>query len=106
MLTHCNFISNYQTCAKIPDLKVGEKALSFLPLCHVYERMLNYLYQSFGVSIYYADSLKNIGEIIKEIKPHTFCAVPRVLEKTYDKIYQRFEIRMDIHSYYPPLIGY
>ena len=60
--------------------------LSFLPLCHVYERMLNYLYQYLGISIYYAESIDAIGDNLKEVKPEIFVAVPRVLEKIYDKV--------------------
>jgi long-chain acyl-CoA synthetase len=64
----------------------NHRALSFLPLCHVYERMLTYLYFSVGVSIYYAESLETIGDNLKEVKPHIFTTVPRLLEKVYDKI--------------------
>jgi len=73
-------------CAEIPDFTSHDRALSFLPLCHVYERMLNYLYQYFGMSVYYAESLDKIGEMMREIRPHTFATVPRILEKIYDKI--------------------
>lgn len=89
MLSHKNFISNFLTCAKIPDLNSNDRALSFLPLCHVYERMLNYLYQYLGVSIYYSENLQNISKDIRAIKPQVFCTVPRVLEKIYAKIYQK-----------------
>lgn len=81
MLTHKNFTSNFLTCAKIPDLNINDRALSFLPLCHVYERMLNYLYQYLGVSIYYSENLQNISKDIRDIQPQVFCTVPRVLEK-------------------------
>ncbi len=86
MLSHSNFISNIMACSIISPFKSSHRAFSFLPLCHVYERMLNYLYQNFGMSIYYSDNYENIGRNIQEIKPHTFCAVPRVLEKICDKI--------------------
>ncbi|TSA30122.1 MAG: long-chain fatty acid--CoA ligase [Bacteroidetes bacterium] len=86
MLTHRNFVSNFLECAKIPGFTPREKALSFLPLCHVYERMLNYVYQYLGMSVYYARSLDQVPEYLKEIRPHTFAAVPRVLEKIYSKI--------------------
>ena len=86
MLSHHNFISNVKACAAIPDFCQTDRVLSFLPLCHVYERMLNYLYQSFGMSIYYAENLEIIGECIREVRPHTFAAVPRVLEKIYHRI--------------------
>ncbi len=86
MISHKNLISNAQNC--IERLPVGSdaKALSFLPLCHVYERMLTYLFQITGVSIYYAESMDTIGENIREVKPDIFAAVPRLIEKVYDKI--------------------
>ncbi len=86
MVSHKNLISNAQNC--VERLPVGNeaKALSFLPLCHVYERMLTYLYQITGVSIYYAESMDTIGDNIREVKPDIFAAVPRLIEKVYDKI--------------------
>jgi len=89
MLSHRNFISNFIGCAQIPDFNQNDKALSFLPLCHVYERMMNYLYQYFGMSVYYLESTDNLGKNIRELAPEAFCAVPRVLEKTYDKIVRK-----------------
>ncbi len=89
MLSHRNFITNFMGCATIPDFNSSDRAMSFLPLCHVYERMLNYLYQYFGMSVYYCESLEKIGEYIREIRPHTFACVPRVLEKIYNRIVTR-----------------
>ena len=86
MLTHRNFVSNFITCSEIPDFTMKDRALSFLPLCHVYERMLNYVYQYFGMSIFYAESLDKLLDNIREVKPHTFATVPRVLEKIYDRM--------------------
>lgn len=86
MLSHRNFLSNVIACQQLFPLAPGDKALSFLPLSHVFERMTNYFYQSKGVSIYYAESIATIAENLKEVKPQVFCTVPRVLEKTYDKI--------------------
>lgn len=86
MLTHRNFISNFTECAKISDFTSKERALSFLPLCHVYERMLNYVYQYLGMTIYYATALDQVPQYLKEVRPHTFAAVPRVLEKIYTKL--------------------
>jgi len=86
MLTHQNLLSNIEACSGLFPLVPGDKALSFLPLSHVLERMVNYYYQSIGVSIYYAESLATIGENLKEVKPQVFVSVPRVLEKTFDKI--------------------
>jgi len=86
MLSHDNFVSNVLASFDILPLGETDRILSFLPLCHVLERMLNYLYQYAGVSIYYAESIEAIGDNLKEIKPHGFGTVPRLLEKVYDKI--------------------
>jgi long-chain acyl-CoA synthetase len=86
MLTHANLVSNVKACVPLMPVGYGDRALSFLPLCHIYERMLNYLYTSVGVSIYYAESLDTISDNLKEIHPHIFVTVPRLLEKVYDKI--------------------
>jgi len=86
ILSHKNLISNVVNVSYIPTFGEEGKALSFLPLCHVYERMLNYLYQYLGISIYYAESLATITDNIKEIHPDMMCCVPRLLEKIYDKI--------------------
>ena len=87
MLSHKNLTSNALNSAERLPLESGNaKALSFLPVCHVYERMLLYLYLYKGVSIYYAESIETISENIKEVKPDVMTAVPRLLEKVYDKI--------------------
>jgi long-chain acyl-CoA synthetase len=86
MLSHQNIISNFKGVSYIPTFGQEGKALSFLPLCHIYERMLNYLYQYLGISIYYAESLATITDNIREIKPDMMCCVPRLLEKIYEKI--------------------
>ncbi len=86
MLSHHNFVTNHQALAEIPPLNPGDRALSFLPLCHVYERTAGYTYQSFGCAIYYVTVLDDLGEYIRDVKPHAFAAVPRVLEKIYGKI--------------------
>ncbi|PTM03668.1 MAG: long-chain fatty acid--CoA ligase [Bacteroidetes bacterium] len=87
MLSHRNIASNsLASVERIPTEGSGERALSFLPLCHVYERMLIYLYCYQGVAIYYAESMEMIGDNIRELKPTIFTAVPRLLEKIYDKI--------------------
>src|SRR4030095_57858 len=65
------------------------KALSFLPLNHIFERMVTYIYLQKGTSIYYAEGLETIGENLKEVKPHMFTTVPRLLEKVYDRIMQK-----------------
>jgi long-chain acyl-CoA synthetase len=86
MLTHNNLVTNYTSCQPYVPVNHEHRALSFLPLSHIYERMLTYLYMSMGVSIYYAESLETIGDNLKEVKPHVFSTVPRLLEKVYDKI--------------------
>ncbi len=89
MLSHANLVSNVMAAGKIIPADKNSIALSFLPLCHVYERMLTYLYVYTGVSIYYAESMETIGENLKEVKPDMFSTVPRLLEKVYDKIYAK-----------------
>lgn len=86
MLTHTNLVSNSLASRKRLPLGSDSKSLSFLPLCHVYERMISYLYFYTGTSIYYAESLETIGDNLREVKPDVFTAVPRLLEKVYDKI--------------------
>ncbi|MDD4968529.1 MAG: long-chain fatty acid--CoA ligase [Paludibacter sp.] len=86
MLSHSNILENVKHLAWIPSAW-SNKALSFLPLCHAYERMLVYLYQYLGMSVYYAESLGTIAENIKEINPTMMSCVPRLLEKIYDKLY-------------------
>ncbi len=86
MLNHSNIISNFKECVHILPFGEEGSALSYLPLCHIYERMLNYLYQYAGVSVYYAESIATIGDNIKEVKPWVISTVPRLLEKIYDKI--------------------
>ena len=86
MLSHKNIITNAKTSAAILAQNPVKTGLSFLPLCHVYERVINYTYQLAGVEIYYVHNLELIGEMIREVKPEMFCTVPRILEKTYAKI--------------------
>jgi long-chain acyl-CoA synthetase len=90
MLSHQNIVSNVIASQKRLPLTYGNaKALSFLPMCHIYERMLLYLYVYSGTQIYFAESLETIGENLKEIQPSVMTAVPRLLEKLYDKIYAK-----------------
>ncbi|MDZ4846607.1 MAG: long-chain fatty acid--CoA ligase [Chitinophagales bacterium] len=86
MLSHKNVASN--VAATIPSLPVSSehKVLSFLPMCHIFERMVAYTYMAVGASIYYAESLETIGANLQEVKPQFFTSVPRLLEKVYDKI--------------------
>ena len=87
MLSHRNLCSNFLAHAKVNPMDHTCRALSFLPLNHIYERSLNYHWQVKGVSIYYAESLGAIQQNMLEIKGDGFCAVPRVLEMVYDKLY-------------------
>jgi long-chain acyl-CoA synthetase len=86
MLSHRNVLSN--VTASLPCFPPGEnmRALSFLPLNHILERMVTYMYLFKGTAIYYAESMDTIGDNLKEVKPHLFTTVPRLLEKVYDKI--------------------
>jgi long-chain acyl-CoA synthetase len=86
MLSHRNVASNVEASDKRVPIEPGDKSLSFLPLCHIYERMLTYLMMYRSISIHYAESMETIGDNLKEIKPEVFSAVPRLLEKVYDKI--------------------
>ncbi len=86
MLSHNNLLSNSFATQNLCPFQSSWKALSFLPLNHVYERMLTTLYFYLGISIYYAESIETIGDNLKEIKPEVFSTVPRLLEKVYDKI--------------------
>lgn len=87
MLSHKNIVSNVN--ATISCFPPGSRALSFLPLNHILERMVSYLFLFKGISIYYAESLDTIGDNVKEVKPHMFTTVPRLLEKVYDKIMEK-----------------
>ena len=90
MLSHKNIVSNaINSTHRIPFELGKSKALSFLPVCHIYERMLLYMYQYCGVSIHFAESLETISDNLQEIKPQVMTAVPRLLEKIYDKIYAK-----------------
>lgn len=86
MLSHDNLLSNSFASQTLAPFRSDWKALSFLPLNHVYERMLTTLYMYLGVSIYYAESIDTIADNLKEVKPQIFSTVPRLLEKVYDKI--------------------
>ena len=86
MMSHYNIVNQLLNLEQIPS-PWSNKALSFLPLCHSYERMLVYLYQYLGMSVYYAESLGTIAENIKEINPTMMSCVPRLLDKIYDKLY-------------------
>lgn len=90
MLSHNNIISNVLGSSNRVPFEVGQyKGLSFLPICHIFERMIVYLYQYYSVSIHFAESIEKISDNLKEVKPHVMTVVPRLLEKVYDKIYAK-----------------
>jgi len=86
MLSHRNLVSNAVSTSTAHHLGYGHKALSFLPLCHVYERMMNYHFQYKGISVYYVENMGTVAEAAREVKPQIFNTVPRLLEKIYDNI--------------------
>jgi len=86
MLSHKNILSNVESCEEPIPADDKSKVLSFLPVCHIYERMLHYLYMYVGCSIHFAESMETIGDNIREVKPDVFTAVPRLIEKVFDKI--------------------
>jgi long-chain acyl-CoA synthetase len=92
MLSHGNIVSNVLTSGKRVPLIPGESiALSFLPVCHIFERMILYLYQYCGVEIHFAESIEKMSDNLKEVRPHVMTAVPRLYEKVFDKIFARGE---------------
>ena len=86
MLSHHNIVSNIKGVSPFLPLHCSQQVLSFLPLCHIFERVVVYVYISYGVSVYYAESIETISENLKEVKPHFFTTVPRLLEKVYIKL--------------------
>lgn len=87
MLSHNNIVSNVLDSAERIPFDAGQsRALSFLPICHIYERMVTYIYQYYGVSIYFGESIEKISDNIKEVNPNVMTGVPRLIEKVYDKI--------------------
>lgn len=90
MLSHHNIVSNViDSSPRIPFEEGTSVALSFLPVCHIFERVILYIYQYYSVSIYFAESIDKLSDNIKEVKPTVFSVVPRLLEKVYDKIYTK-----------------
>jgi len=90
MLSHNNIVSNVlDSSPRIPFEEGTSVALSFLPICHIFERVILYIYQYYSVSIYFGESIDKLSDNIKEIKPTVFSVVPRLLEKVYDKIYAK-----------------
>lgn len=92
MLSHHNVVSNVLSSSKRLPLTIGNaSALSFLPVCHIFERVILYIYMYNSVSVYFAESLETIADNLREVKPQVMTAVPRLLEKVYDKIYGKGE---------------
>lgn len=90
MLSHRNIVSNVISATrKFPFDEKNQTALSFLPLCHIFERTFIYGYLHNNIGVYYAESLETISENLKEVRPYFMTAVPRLLEKVYDKIYAK-----------------
>ncbi|RAR72590.1 AMP-dependent synthetase/ligase [Flavobacterium aciduliphilum] len=90
MLSHNNIVSNVlDSASRIPFKESSSKALSFLPICHIFERVILYIYQYYSVSIYFAESIDKLSDNIKEVQPTVFSVVPRLLEKVYDKIIEK-----------------
>lgn len=90
MLSHNNIVSNVlDSSPRIPFEEGTSRALSFLPICHIFERVILYIYQYYSVSIYFAESIDKLSENINEVKPTVFSVVPRLLEKVYDKIIEK-----------------
>ncbi|MBC8043980.1 MAG: long-chain fatty acid--CoA ligase [Rhizobacter sp.] len=117
MLSHRNLLSNALTCTKYMKATAEETALSFLPLCHIFERLMINMYIYEGCSIYYAQNLTTIADDLKDVKPNIFATVPRVLEKIYDKIVARgngltgvkrmlFKWAMELGHRYDPQINH
>ena len=87
MLSHNNIVSNVlDSASRIPFEQGKSKALSFLPICHIYERTVTYMYQYYGCSIYFGESIEKVSDNIKEVQPSVMTGVPRLIEKVYDKI--------------------
>lgn len=92
MLSHGNIVSNVLASDKRVPLEDGKAiSLSFLPVCHIFERMMLYLYQYCGITVYFAESIEAMSDNLKEVRPHVMTAVPRLYEKVFDKIYGRGE---------------
>ena len=92
MLSHKNVVSNVISSSKRLPLSIGNaSALSFLPICHIFERVILYIYMYNSVSVYFAESIETIADNLREVKPQVMTAVPRLLEKVYDKIYAKGE---------------
>ena len=86
MLSHKNIVNNAVSSGEIIPLKPYQRTVSFLPICHVFERTVCYLCMYFGASIHYIEKMETLGDMLKEVKPHFFSTVPRIMEKLYERI--------------------
>jgi len=93
MLSHKNIVSNIKATIALVPINCDKRTISFLPMSHIFERMVVYSYIAVGASIYYAESVENVIDNIKEVKPHYFTSVPRLLEKVRDRIIEVGENR-------------
>jgi len=91
MLSHLNIISVVESCCELLPVRKGDRVLSFLPLCHIFERAVLYVYTSIGAEIYFTgtDNLGGESGDLVAVKPNFFTTVPRLLEKVYEKIYNK-----------------
>ena len=89
MLSHKNIISNIKATITLLPINCDKRTVSFLPMSHIFERMVTYTYMAVGASLYYGDTRETISETIQEVRPHYFTAVPRLLEKLHDDILER-----------------
>lgn len=89
MLTHSNIVSNVKSVLTIVPVNPRVTAVSFLPLSHILERMVTYVYQASGTPVWFADSLERLPETLREVRPHFFTAVPRILERSYERLLER-----------------
>lgn len=86
MLTHANIVSNVKSVLAIVPVGPEVTAMSFLPLSHIFERMVTYVYQAAGTPVWYADAVENLPHILPEVRPHIFTAVPRILERMHERL--------------------
>lgn len=89
MLSHENIVDNIINCQDRVPVTAGDKCLSFLPVCHIFERMLTTLYQYSGISLHFAESMDKIADNLREVQPKLMTVVPRLVEKVYDSIYSK-----------------
>lgn len=89
MLSHANIVSNVKSVLAIVPVGPERTAVSFLPLSHIFERMVTYVYQAAGTPIWYVESLEKLPETLRRVRPHFFTAVPRVLERSYERLLER-----------------